>query len=56
MVSVIYKSNIRIGNMIISRVLMISCKMFLRYHLRNTKSIALIGSGGVRVDRIGDAL
>ena len=43
-------------NMILKKVLMISCEVFLRDHLRNTRSIALIGSSRGRVGDIGDAL
>ena len=41
---VIQKSKFRIGNMILRRLLMITCEMFLRYRSRNTIIIGLLGS------------
>ena len=35
---------------------MIPCEMFLRDHLRNTRRIALLGSGRGRVGGLGDEL
>ena len=37
--SVMYKSKFSMVNMILRRILTIPCKMFLRYHLENTRSI-----------------
>ena len=54
--SVMYKNKFRMGDMILIRVLMITCEMFLRDHLKNTSSISLIGSDRGRVDGIGDAI
>ena len=54
--SVMYKSKFRMGNMPLSRVLMITCEMFLKSHLGNARSITLISSGRGRVDGLGDAL
>ena len=54
--SVMYKSKFRMGNMPLSRVLMITCEMFLKSHLGNARSITLISSGRGRVDGLGDEL
>ena len=54
--SLMRNSNLRIGERILSRVLMIPCSVFLRSHLRSASSIAMIGSGRGRVDGLGDAL
>ena len=51
-----YKNKFRMGDMILIRVLMITCEMFLRDHLKNTSSISLIGSDRGRVDGIGDVI
>ena len=54
--SLMYNSKFMMGDMIFRRVLMVTCDMLLRDHLRNTSSISLLGSGRVRVGDIGDAL
>ena len=54
--SLMYKSKFSMGNIILGRVLMITCKMFLRTHLRNTSSIAMIVSVRGRVGSLGDSL
>ena len=56
MSSVMYKSKFRMVKMILRRVLVIPCEMFLRSHLRNTRSIALLGSGRGRVCGLYGAL
>ena len=53
---VMYKSNFIIGNMIIRKVFMIPCDMFLRSHLINTRSISILRSGRGRVCGLGDEL
>ena len=53
---IIYKSNFNMGKMILRRVLMITCEMFLRDHLMNTRIIYLLGSGGGIFGGLGDAL
>ena len=54
--SVMYKSNFRMGNMILRRVLMIPCEILLMYHLSNTRSIDLLGSGRGKVGGLGGSL
>ena len=54
--TVMYKSGLRMGKEILRRVLMVPCEMLLGDHLSNTRSIALLGSGRVRVGGLGDAL
>ena len=54
--SVMCKSNLRMGENILWRVLMMPCAVLLRYHLRIDRSIALLGSGRGRVDGLGDEL
>ena len=44
------------GEMTLTRVLIIPCDMFLRLHSRSTRRIFLVGSGRVIVDGRGDAL
>ena len=44
------------GGMTLVRVLVITCEMFFRYHLSNTSSISLIGSGKGTFDGLGDTL
>ena len=39
-----YKSKFSMWEMILRRFLMIKFEVFLRYHLSNTRSIALLGS------------
>ena len=56
MSSAMYKSKFRVGDMILGRLLMIPCEMFLRNHLRNTISISLLESGRGRADGLGGAL
>ena len=56
MSSVIYKSEFNMRDMVIRRVLIISCETFLRSHLRNTRRIALLGIGRGRVDGLGDEI
>ena len=51
-----YKSNFRMGNIILRRVLMIPYEMLLMSHLRNIRSIALLGSDRGRVGGLGDSL
>ena len=53
---VMCKSNLRMGEKILRRVLMMPCAVFLRSHLRSARSIALLGSGRGRVGGIWDAL
>ena len=55
-ISVMYKCKFRMGDMTLRRVVMIPCEMFLRYHLRSTRSIALLESGRGRVDGLMDTL
>ena len=50
------KINLRMRENILRRVLMIPRTVFLRALLRIFRSIDLIGSGGGRVDGLGDAL
>ena len=52
---VMHKSKYRIGK-IIRRVLMIPCEMFLKDHLRNTRSIALLDSVRVRIGGLRDEI
>ena len=49
-------SNLSMGENILRRVLVISCEVLLRAHLRSANIIALIGSGRVRVDGLGDEI
>ena len=51
-----YKSKFSIGNMILRRVLMILCEVFLPDHLSNNRRISLIGSGRGIVDGLGYTL
>ena len=53
---IIYNSKFRTGNTILRKFLMIPCEMFLRYHLRNTRIIALLGSGRGRVGDLRDTI
>ena len=53
---VMYQSKFRMGNMILRRVLMIPCDIFLRAHLRNTRRIDILGSGSGIFDELGDSL
>ena len=43
------------GNIILMRVLMIPCGVLVRFHLINTKSIALLVSGRCIVGGLWDA-
>ena len=52
---VMYKSKFMMGNMILRRVLMIPCGIFLRDHVRNIRRIALIGICRGRVGGLGGA-
>ena len=54
--SVMYKSDFRIGKMILSRVLVMPCSMLLRAQLRNTSSIPLYRIVRGRVGDLGYAL
>ena len=54
--SIMCKSVFRRGEKILSRVLMMPCAVFLRAHLRSTRSIDLLGSGRGRVDVLGYAI
>ena len=54
--SVMQKSDFRMGENILRRVLVIPCVVFFRDHLRSVRSIFLLGSGRGRVDGLGDAL
>ena len=54
--SVMCKSNLSMGENILRRVLMILCAVFLRDHLRSSRSIVLIGIGRGVVDGLGDTL
>ena len=56
MSSLMCNSKFSMGGMIISRVLIITCEMFLKTHLSNTSSISLIGGGRGRVGGLGGAL
>ena len=47
-IRVMYKSKLRMGDMTLRRFLVISSERFLRYHLRSTRIIALLGSSRVR--------
>ena len=51
-----YKSKLMMGDMTHRRVIMIQCEMFLRYHLRSTRGIDLLGSVRNRVDLRDEAL
>ena len=53
---VMCKSNLRMGENILTRVLMMLCEVFLRAHLRIARSISLLVSGRGRVDGLGGAL
>ena len=54
--SVMCKSNLRMGENILRRVLMMLCAVFFRAHLRSARSIALLGSGRGVVDGPGDTI
>ena len=54
--SVMCKSNLRTGENILRRVLMMPCAVFLRSHLGSARSIAMLGSGRGRVDGLGGVL
>ena len=54
--SVMCKSTLRMGENILSRVLMMPCAVFLRSYLKGARSIDLLCSGRNRVDGIMDAL
>ena len=51
-----YKSKFSLGDMTLSRVLMIPCQMVLRTHLRNTMSIVMLVSGRGVVDGLEGAI
>ena len=53
---VIYNSKVRMDNMILSRVLVIPCEVFLRDHLVNIRRISLLGSARGVVGVLEDAL
>ena len=53
---VMYKSKFNMGGIILIRVLIIPFEMLLRSHLRNTRSIDLLGSCRGRVDFLRGAL
>ena len=53
---VMCKSNLRMGENILTRVLMMLCEVFLRAHLSNSVNIYMLGSGRSRVCGLGDAL
>ena len=55
MISVIYKSKLKTGN-IFRRILILSCEVFLRSHLRISRIISLLGSGRGRVGGLWYAL
>ena len=50
------KIDFRMGENILRRFLMIPCAVLLRAHLKRASSIALVYSGRVRFDVLGDAL
>ena len=50
------KSNVSMGEKILTRFLMMPCAVFFRNHLRSASSIALFVSGWGIVDGLGDAL
>ena len=54
--SVMCKSNFRMGENILRRVLMMLCAVFFRAHLRSARSIDLLGSGRGAVDGLGDTI
>ena len=54
MSSVIYKSKFSMGNVILSRDLMIPYEMFLRDHSSNTRIIAFLGIDRGRVGGLRD--
>ena len=54
--NLMYNSIFNMGDMILRRVLIISCEIFLRTHLRDTSRISLLGSGMSRVGDLGDAI
>ena len=56
MSSVMYKSKFRMRYMILRKVLVITCEMFLGDHLRNTRIIDLLGSGRGIFGGLGDEL
>ena len=50
------KNKLIMGEMTLRRILMIPCDMFWRTHLRNIRSIDLLGSSRGIVDSHGDAI
>ena len=54
--SLIYKSNLSMGENILGRVLMMPFAVLLRSHLRSDRIIAILGSFRGRVVGLGDAL
>ena len=56
MSSLIYTSKFRMGDMILSRIIMITREMFLRTNFSNTIRIAVLDSGRDRVGGLGDLL
>ena len=52
---VMHKNKFRMGGRILRRVLMIPCEQFLRYHLKNTRSVDMLEIIRGRVDGLGDA-
>ena len=55
-ISVMYKSKLRMWDMTLRILLVIPSEMFLRYHLRSTRGIDLLGSVRNRVDLRDEAL
>ena len=49
-------SNFSLIENILGKFLMMSCALFLRAHFRSSRRIAMLGSGKVRADILGDAL
>ena len=56
LISVMQKSKLWVGRIILRRVLMTLCEMLFRDHFRNTSIIAMLGSGRGRVGGLGDVL
>ena len=56
MSSVMCKINLRVGENILRRVIMIPCAVFFRAHLRSARSIALLDSVRGRVGGLVDAI
>ena len=56
MISVIYKIKFRMGDIILRRVLIRSCGVFLWDRMSNTSIIVLLGSGRGVVGGLGYAL